>query len=60
MISEIMKKPAIKVLKMLNIYSSCLLRKEGALQQDGWFRSFREESSVNSAGEPIPWFTYGD
>ena len=58
MIPEVIKKPAIMVLKRLDIYSSYLLRIGGALHEDGWFRSFREESSIDAAGEPIPWLTY--
>lgn len=58
MIPEILKKPMVLALKKMDLYSSCLLRKGGALQEDGWFRSFREESSVDAAGEPIPWLTY--
>lgn len=42
-------------LDVLPVYS---LAKSGPLFEDGWFRSFREESSVDANGDPIPWFTY--
>lgn len=28
------------------------------LKEDGWFRSFRAEESVDAGGNPIPWITY--
>lgn len=40
---------------ILSLYS---LAKTGPLIEDGWFRSFREKSSVDADGNPIPWFTY--
>lgn len=42
-------------LDILSIYS---LSKTGPLKEDGWFRSFREKSSVDADGNPIPWLTY--
>jgi len=49
---------AIAALERLDLYSSVLLRRQGPLFEDGWFRSFREKRPVDSAGEPIPWLTY--
>ena len=34
------------------------LRKDGFLQEEGWFRSFRERQAVDRRGEPIPWMNY--
>lgn len=34
------------------------LAKDGWLVEEGWFRSFSSRSSVNAAGEPIPWINY--
>ncbi|MEF8708977.1 MAG: FkbM family methyltransferase [Candidatus Accumulibacter propinquus] len=48
----------IAVLTRLDLYSSVLLRRQGPLFEDGWFRSFREQRPVNAAGHPIPWLTY--
>jgi len=28
------------------------------LKDDGWFRSFTEEASIDAEGDPVPWFTY--
>lgn len=53
-----MKKLIIGVMKALGIYSIYLLRAGGVPWEDGWFRSFREERSVDLDGNPIPWLTY--
>jgi hypothetical protein len=37
------------------IYS---LYRTGPLKDDGWFRSCREQASVDANGNPIPWITY--
>lgn len=58
MIREIIKKPLIGLMKAMDLYSLCLLRVEGVLKEDGWFRSFREGRSVDLNGNPIPWLTY--
>jgi len=34
------------------------LAKDGYLKEEGWFRSFSSRSSVNAAGEPVPWINY--
>jgi predicted O-methyltransferase YrrM len=28
------------------------------LQEEGWYRSFREQRAVDAAGRPLPWLTY--
>ncbi|MFU8812919.1 MAG: class I SAM-dependent methyltransferase [Balneolaceae bacterium] len=39
-------------------YDYWLLYKKSPLRTWGWFRSFRENRSVDAAGRPIPWITY--
>jgi len=46
------------LMEKLDILSLYSLTKTGPLKEDGWFRSFREKSSVDADGNPIPWFTY--
>lgn len=50
--------PIIAMLKKMDLYSIYSLRKSGPLRDDGWFRSFKEEASVDANGNPIPWITY--
>lgn len=45
-------------LKKFYLCSSLSLRISGPLRDDGWFRSYREQSSVDVDGNPIPWITY--
>lgn len=40
-------------------YDYLLLRKKSYLRDTGWFRSFRNQRSVDSDGNPVPWLTYG-
>ena len=52
-------KEAIKAfLNRFDLFAPFLLRWEGALEKEGWFRSYRERASVNRDGRPIPWMTY--
>ncbi|MEF8723081.1 MAG: FkbM family methyltransferase [Candidatus Accumulibacter delftensis] len=53
-----LRRMLVIALDRLGVYSSVLLRRQGPLLEDGWFRSFREKKPVNSVGEPIPWLTY--
>lgn len=46
------------LMEKLDILSVYTLKKMGPLKEDGWFRSFREKSSVDAEGNPVPWFTY--
>jgi hypothetical protein len=46
------------ILRKLDLYSLYSIRRFGLLQEDGWFRSFREEASVDADGKPLPWITY--
>ncbi len=46
------------VLAKIPIYDYYLLRKKSYLKTAGWFKSFREEASIDNEGNPIPWFTY--
>ena len=57
-----MKKMAAKaftyLLKKMDLYSLYSLKKSGPLKDDGWFRSFTEEASIDAEGAPLPWLTY--
>jgi hypothetical protein len=55
---KILKKPLIGILQELDLHSSVSLRRGGPLLEDGWFRSFRENLSVDGEGNPLPWITY--
>jgi hypothetical protein len=57
-IRKIIKPPLMALLKRLDLYSLFMLRKAGPLQEDGWFRSFREKAPVDAQGDPLPWITY--
>lgn len=46
------------MLEALDLYSAYCLRRAGPLFEDGWFRSYREQASVDAAGAPLPWITY--
>ena len=46
------------VLRRLGLHSAVALRRNGALRDDGWFRSFDERRPVDAAGKPLPWLTY--
>jgi hypothetical protein len=50
--------PIAFLLKKLDLYSLCSLKRIGPLREDGWFRSFREEACVDADGNPLPWMTY--
>lgn len=50
--------PIIALLKKLDMYSMYSLRTSGPLRDDGWFRSFKDEASVDADGNSIPWITY--
>ena len=60
--AQIRKKIDNMILALLIKYdlssSYCLKYRAGPLRDDGWFRSFREQSSVDAKGNPIPWITY--
>jgi len=52
-------KEAIKAyLNRFDLFAPFLLRREGALAEEGWFRSYRERTPVDRDGRPIPWMTY--
>jgi hypothetical protein len=48
----------LAVLEKYNLSSIYSVYKSGPLKDDGWFRSFREHTSVDANGNPIPWITY--
>lgn len=55
---SIVKQPLIWMLKKLDLYSLYSLRLGGPLFEDGWFRSYREQASIDATGAPLPWITY--
>ncbi len=48
----------IWVLDTLDLHSLYDLRRSGPLMEDGWFRSYREQASVDATGAPLPWIAY--
>lgn len=57
-IKNFFKQPIVFLLEKAGLYSLYSLRNNGPLYEDGWFRSNREQASVDAAGEPLPWITY--
>lgn len=55
---EIIENIGTFVLKKMDLWSVYLMRRAGLLKEDGWYRSFREEASVDIDGNPLPWITY--
>ncbi len=47
------------VLAKIPGYGYWLIRRKSYLKNRGWFKSFRTGKSVDLAGKPVPWFTYG-
>jgi len=54
----IFKRLANRILTILDLDGLYSLKRQGPLFEDGWFRSFREQASVDATGEPLPWITY--
>lgn len=52
------KRYIIRNFNVFDIYSIISIRNKGPLYEDGWFKSFREQASVDANGDPLPWFTY--
>ena len=50
--------PGTYILKQLDLLSLYSLKVSGTLKEDGWFRSYAEEASVDADGNPLPWYTY--
>lgn len=57
-IKKIITLPIIALLKKLDLYSLYSLREYGPIKEDGWFRSFNEQASIDAEGNPLPWITY--
>jgi len=57
-IKEILKLPVTFILKQLDLYSLYSLKKIGPLEEDGWFRSVKENRCLDAEGNPLPWMTY--
>jgi hypothetical protein len=47
-----------KILNKINIGGPIQLMLNGALVEDGWYKSFNTKQSVDKFGKPIPWCTY--
>jgi hypothetical protein len=56
--SSLFKQPAIRLLKLMDLYGLISLKRQGPLFEDGWFRSNREQASIDASGAPLPWITY--
>jgi hypothetical protein len=52
------KRILVNLLKMVDLYSCFLLKRQGFLQQSGWFVSFAIQQPVDAVRRPIPWMTY--
>ncbi|MDA8239844.1 MAG: hypothetical protein M0Z67_05660 [Nitrospiraceae bacterium] len=55
---KILKIPVWFVLKIMGLSTLVSLKREGPLKDYGWFRSVKEEASVDAEGMPLPWLTY--
>lgn len=53
-----LRRSVVRPLRALDLYALYSLRRSGILLTDGWFRSFREQASIDAQGEPLPWVTY--
>lgn len=49
---------ARKALERLGLYGLYSLSRKGPLRDDGWFRSFAEQESLDRDGRPLPYITY--
>lgn len=52
------KKIIWKILNLVHIGGSIQFLLNGALIEDGWFKSFHSKKSVDAKGNPLPWCTY--
>ncbi len=53
-----MKKGIWYLLRLLRIAGSVQLWLKSGLTEDGWFRSFHAQASIDAQGKPLPWFNY--
>ncbi len=53
------KKTIWYVLRKMRLAGLLQLWLKSGLEEDGWFRSFHAQSSIDKAGKPLPWFSYG-
>ncbi len=56
--NNIFEKPILFILKKLDLLSLYSLKRIGPLKEDGWFRSYKEDTCVDAEGNPLPWMTY--
>jgi len=55
---KILRKYIWEILRYLNIAPSVLLILKSGLKEDGWFKSYITNQSIDAHGNPIPWNTY--
>jgi precorrin-6B methylase 2 len=55
---SLLRRPFAWGLKRLDLDALYSLKRRGPLAEDGWFRSNRENASVDASGSPLPWMTY--
>lgn len=55
---KIIKKQIWNFLNKIKLGGPVQLMINGALIEDGWYRSFHTKKSVDKTGNPIPWCTY--
>lgn len=55
---SMLKRPIFWILDLLDLRGLYSLRRGGPLFEDGWFRSYREQTSIDATGLPLPWLTY--
>ena len=55
---SLMKTPVATLLNKFDLHGLYSIRRRGPLNEDGWFRSFREKKSIDAQGKPIPWIAY--
>jgi hypothetical protein len=56
--NNIFEKLVLFILKKLDLLSLYSLKRIGPLIEDGWFRSYKEDTCVDAEGNPLPWMTY--
>ncbi len=56
--SDFFQRKVHPVLTKMPGYDYYLLRRKSYLKEQGWFKSFKKNKSINALGKPVPWFTY--
>jgi hypothetical protein len=53
-----MKKFIWRILRFLHLAGIIQLWLKSGLTEDGWFKSFHAQQSLDAQGNPVPWFNY--